>query len=329
MRHHNFYGEDVFDDLSCHERMHKGARKLATQIAVREIGRHIAFGGKGGGGSAPSPDPQIGAAALKNAQLGEEWLSFAKDQFAAGNIRQEDMDALTNKVIEQQLSTQEQQAGWATEDRARYKDTFQPLEDQFIQEANNYGSPERQAQAAAEAKADVMSASETQKAITQRQMASMGINPNSGKFQAISRAGDVNTALASAGAQNNARTMVRDKGLALKADAVNMGKGLPSQSAAAAGLGLNAGNMAVGNQTSANQNFYANNGVMQAGFGGAMQGYSNQGNILNNLYGNQVNAWSAQQQANNASAAGTGQLFGSVLGAGASLGGAYMMAGAL
>jgi len=64
---------------------------------------------------------------------------------------------------------------------------------------------------------------------------------------------------------------------------------------------------------------------MNQGFSGAMQGYSNQGNILNNLYGNQVNAWSAQQQANAASAAGTGQLFGSVIGAGATIGGAVIL----
>ena len=329
MRHHNFWGEDVFDDLSCHERHQRGARKLAVEIAVREIGRHIAFGGKGGGGSAPSPDPQIGQAALMNAQLGEDWLDFAREQFTAGNIRQEDMDALTTAVIDQQLATAEQQQQWATEDRARYKDTFQPLEDEFIQEAKDYASPERQERLAAEAKADVMSSADMQRQITQRQMASMGLNPNSGRFQGVTRSGDLNTALASAGAQNNARNAVRDKGLALKADAINMGRGLPSQASTAAGLGLNAGNAAVGNQMQANQNFYANNGVMERGFSGAMQGYANQGNILSNLYGNQVQAWSAQQQANAASSAGTGQLFGSVLGAGASLGGAYMMAGAL
>lgn len=325
MRHHNFWGEDVFDDLSCHERLHKGSRKLAVAIAVREIGRHIAFGGKGGGGSAPTPDPQIGQAALMNAQLGEDWLDFAKEQFTAGNIRQEDMDALTTAVIDQQLATAEQQQDWAKEDRARYKDTFQPLEDEFIQEAKDYASPERQERLAAEAKADVMSAADQQKFISQRQMASMGLNPNSGRFQGVTRSGDLNTALASAGAQNNARNAVRDKGLALKADAINMGRGLPSQASTAAGLGLNAGNAAVGNQMQANQNFYANNGVMERGFGGAMQGYANQGNILSNLYGNQVQAWSAQQQANAASAAGTGQLFGSVIGAGATIGGAVIL----
>jgi len=327
MRHHNFWGDDVFDDLSCHERSQRGSRKLATQIRVREIGRNICFGGGkgGGGGSAPAPDPQIGQAALMNAELGEDWLDFAKEQFTAGNIRQEDMDALTTAVIDQQLATAEQQQEWATEDRERYTETFQPLEDEFIQEAKDYASPERQERLAAEAKADVMSSADQQRQISQRQMASMGLNPASGRFQGVQRSGDLNTALASAGAQNNARNMVRDKGLALKADAINMGRGLPSQASTAAGMGLSAGNYAVGNQQTANQNFYANQGVMNQGFSGAMQGYSNQGNILNNLYGNQVNAWSAQQQANAASAAGTGQLFGSIIGAGASLGGAYML----
>lgn len=331
MRYHNFWGDDVFDDLSCHERSFKGARKMAVDLAVRQMSRNIAFGGKGGGGggSAPAPDPNIGIAALKNAEIGEDWLDFAREQFTAGNIRQEDMDALTTAVIDQQLATAEQQQDWAKEDRARYKDTFQPLEDDFIKEATDYASPERQERLASEAKADVMSSADQQRQITQRQMASMGLNPASGRFQGVTRSGDLTTALASAGAQNNARTAVRDKGLALKADAINMGRGLPSQASTAAGMGLSAGNMAVGNQNTANQNFYANNSVMERGFGGAMQGYANQGNILNSLYGNQVQAWSAQQQANAASAAGAGQLFGSVIGAGASLGGAYMMAGAL
>lgn len=269
---------------------------------------------------APAADPQIGAAALKSAELGEQWLTFAKDQFAAGNIRQDDMDALTTKVIKQQMSTQDQQNKWALEDRTRYKDVFQPIQDEFIDTAKNYDSADRQAQVAAEAKADVLKAADTQTQINQRQMASMGINPASGRFAGITRAGDTNTALASAGAQNAARTGLRDKAIALKADAINIGAGLPSQSATAAGVGLNAGNAAVGNQGAANANFYQNTGIMGQGYGAAMQGYSNQGNILNNLYGNQVSAWGAQQQANATSSAGLGQMIGTGIGAYAALG---------
>lgn len=310
-------GEDCDIAPTYPSRRTRSERKFDTQLGLAEIGRFVCFGGKGGGGgSAPAPDPQIGAAAMKNAQLGEDWLTFAREQFATGNERQEDMDALTNKVIGQQLNTQDQQNKWALEDRTRYKDVFQPLQDEFVNTAKNYDSPERQAEMAAEAKADVMKSADLQGQINQRQMASMGLNPASGRFQGQVRADNLNTALASAGAQNTARQTVRDKALALKADAINIGSGLPSQSAAAAGLGLNAGNSATGNSAQANGNWRGNVGIMGQGFQGAMQGYTNQGNMLNNLYGNQVQQWSAQQQANATSAAGLGSAVGTVAGAG-------------
>lgn len=284
---------------------------LDRKIMVMEVGRHICFGGKGGG-SAPAPDPRIGEAALKNAQLGEDWLSFAQEQFKVGNIRQEDLDALTESVIKQQMATQDETNAWAREDRNRTKTVFQPLQDEFIKTAKEYDSPEKQAQAAAEARADVVKAMDLQRQANTRQMARMGINPNSGRFQEQNRLDNLNTALASAGAQNAARTQVRDKGLALKADAINIGSGLASSTAAAYGLGLNAGNAATGNSVQANSNWRANVGIVGQGMQGAMQGYANQGNMLNSLYGNQLNAWSAQQQANATSAAGIGSLIGTI-----------------
>lgn len=298
--------------------------ELLPDYAFRKVGfgcfARMTYEGSGkGGGSAPSPDPNIGLAALKNAQIGEDWLDFAKDQFEAGNIRQEEMDELNKTVIDQQLATQEQTNQWAQEDRQRTKEVFQPLEDQFIETAKNYDSPEKQAQAAAEARADVMKSAETQNQVQQRTMASMGISPASGRFQGVARADATNTALAAAGAENAARTMVKDKAIALKADAINMGKGLPSSTAAAYGIGLNAGNSAVGTAATGQNSFYQNRNVMAQGFGGAMQGYANQGNILNSLYGNQVNAWQAQQQANSTSAAGLGSAFGQIAGAGITL----------
>ena len=269
-----------------------------------------------GGGSAPSPDPAIGQAARDNVQLGKDWLAFTKDQFEEGNKRQVVTDALNTKVINQQLATQDQANKWAQEDRARTKATFQPVEDAFVKTAQEYDSPAKQAEAAAAARADVQAADAVQRQTSARQMASMGVSPDSGRFAGITRAQDINTALASAGAQNAARQIVRDKGLALKADAINMGKGLASSTAAAYGIGLNAGNSAVGNNASGNQNFYQNVGVMGSGFNGAIGANSSAGNMLNNLYGNQLQAWQAQQQANATSAAGIGNMIGTLGGAG-------------
>lgn len=272
------------------------------------------MGGKGGG-SAPAPDPNVGVAALKNAELGQNWLDFAKEQFQVGNIRQADMDALTKKVIDQQMAIQDQSTQWANEDRARYKDVFQPLQDEFIKTAKEYDTPEKEAQAAAEAKSDVQRNAMAEQQASQRNMAAMGLNPLSGRFQGQNRATSTLTALAGAGAENAARENVRNKALALKADAVNMGNGLPASAASAYGLGLNAGNAAVGNKGAANANFYQNNGIMGQGFGGAMQGYNNMGSLLNQQYNGQVNAWAAQQQAGATTGAGLGSMVGTLGGA--------------
>lgn len=363
------------------------------------------MGGKGGG-SAPSPDKNIGIAALEQAQLGRDYLAFAKSSYADSMLRQEDLDALTKQVIEQQMGIADEQLGisreqhdlarqvaeqqmgiadrqqaiaddvadrqlamsdkqleiagqqqqWAVDDRDRYENVFRPVEDEFIQEATDYASPERQAQMAAEAKADVQRSADIAREQTQRQMASMGVDPRSGRFAGVDRAAELETALAAAGAQNTARTQVRDKGLALKADVANMGRGLPAQSAQAASLGLGAtqgagglagaavgtagagvgslqgvgagygpavGSLGAAGQTlgsalgaagMANNNFMQSQNIMGQGYGMAMQGVGNQANILNQQYQNQLNAWSAQQQASAANSSGIFGALGTGLG---------------
>lgn len=267
-----------------------------------------------GGGDAPSPDPQIGKAALLQAKTGEDWLSFAKDSFAVSTTRQADLDALTKKVTEQQLGIANDQAQWSRDDRQRYETTFKPVEDQFVEEASNYGSPEKQAEAAAEAKADVQSSAAAAKQTSMRDAASLGIDPTSGRYAGIDRAAEMGTALASAGAENTARTAVRDKGLALKADVANLGRGLPAQSAQAASLGLGAGSSAVGLNQGTNGQFLASTNIMNNGFSGAQQGYAGQASTLNNLYQNQLAGWNAQQQANSANASGIGSAIGGIAG---------------
>lgn len=270
--------------------------------------------GKKSGGDAPTPDPNIGRAALKQAQTGEQWLSFAQDAFKVSTERQKELDALTKDVTNQQLGIAKDQANWAREDRQRYKDVFQPIEDDFINEAMNYATPEKQAEAAAEAKGDVQASAAQAREANLRNAAAMGINPASGRYAGIDRQTEMNMALAEAGAQNQARQTVRDKGLALKADAANMGRGLPSQSAQAMGLGLQAGSGAVGMNQGNQQIYNSSTGIMNAGFGGAMQGYQGQASTLNNLYNSQLSAWGQQQQAAAQSWGGLGSFVGGVAG---------------
>ncbi len=250
-----------------------------------------------GKGKAPSPDPQIGRAAIMQAQLGKEFLEFSKVQFTASEARADEMSALTKRVTEQQLDAAAQAQGWAKEDRARYKSVFQPLQDEFVAEAQKYGSEEYQSEAAAKARADVISAASRQADQRGRTMAAMGVSPDSGRYAGVERSADTAVALGAAGAENNARELARSKGLALKADAINLGNGLPSSAAGSLGLGVNAGSSAV-NTTGASIGAYNSAyGIAQGGYQTAMQGYQEQANTLNQLYQNQLSAYQAQQQA--------------------------------
>lgn len=265
---------------------------------------------KKGGSSAPSPDPNIGKAAMKQAELGESWLNFAQEQFKVSNERQKEQDVLANQVTQQQLDASKQAQQWATEDRDRYNNTFKPLEDQFIDKAQNWDSAERQAQQAAEAKADVLNNASQQRQATERNMASMGVDPTSGRYAGVERSGENATALAAAGAENNARNTVRNQALSLQADAVNMGKGLAVNPASSLGLSTSAGSAAM--QTTAGNNAQAAglSSIMGQGYQAAMTGYGNQANTLNQQYQNQLNAWQANQQQSNSLWGGLGSLAG-------------------
>lgn len=295
MRDHSFWSRAEPEESGPY--VSRGSLKFDISLRVVEVGKNICFGGgKGGGGSAPKADPQIGKAALMQAKTGDDWLAFAKDQFADSTKRQEGVDALTNQVTTQQLSDMRKASDRSDTEWDRYNTLFKPIEDRMVSDAANYDSPEAQAKAAAEAKADVLSNAAQAQQQNQRQMASMGIDPRSGRFAGIDRGTDLSTALAAAGAQNNARDEVKATGMALREGVANFGKGSTSTAAQQVGLGLQAGNSASGNQLGAENNFRANGQIMSQGFQGAMQGYAGQASTLNQKYSNQISAQSVTNQ---------------------------------
>lgn len=206
----------------------------------------------GGGGGDYKPDPNVGLAALKSAKVGKKYLKLMKEQMAVSNE-------------------------WASQDRARYEDTFQPLEDRFIKTAKRYDSPWRQRQAGSEAKADVAQQAQLAKQQSNREMAAMGVNPKSGRYKALNRSINFDTALSKAGAATLARKGVRDKADMMMSSAINLGKGFAVNPATSLGL---------------------SNSAASSGFSGAMQGYNQQGQMLAQQDRNQLYADQMQQQNN-------------------------------
>jgi hypothetical protein len=272
-----------------------------------------------GGSSSASSDPFAMFAAIQQAQsaaqqtaLGYEWLGFAREQFAVGNERQAKLDELTGRVTEQQLADAARASQWAGEDRARYRSVFQPLEDRFIEKASNWDSAAAQAKAAEEARADVLVNADQQRQANARQMAARGINPTSGAWAGIDRAQATETSLAAAGAQNAARNQLRKEAVALQGDALNIGRGLPSQALDALGAGVGAGNHAAANQRYANQSWLGNQAVMASGFEGAGGLFKGAGSAWGSIYDNRTSLLNRQDEL---SMAGQQALFGGFGGA--------------
>lgn len=153
-----------------------------------------------GGGSAPDPDPNIGIAALKSAELGENYFDWMR----------------------QRARTTDR---WATKDRARFESTFLPLQDQYIAEAKNYDSPAAQRAAAREARATTAQQIQVSQDASERAMAAVGIDPTSRRATAGRRGFAIDSALAKAGAENMARRDLRSRGIDMLGQAVNLGQG--------------------------------------------------------------------------------------------------------
>lgn len=225
-------------------------------------------------GSAPDPDPAMGEAAKMSAQTGQDMLAFMRGQAD-----------ITNQ--------------WAEQDRSRYQNVYQPLEDQYIQDANDAMDPRKIGQTAdlrsSEAVGDVRQQFALQRDADNRRSRSMGVRPDSGRDAALDSSRGNAEALAAAGASNLARrssiTADEAKAEGMRSNAINLGKGLAVNPGTSMGL---------------------SNGAAQAGFSGAQQGYGQQADILNQDYQGRMQAWQSNQGALGGLASGLGAVAGAL-----------------
>ena len=270
-----------------------------------------------GGDDAPAPDPAIGDAAKQNAAIGREALAFNKQVYEENKPRQAKSDELATKVVQDQLDISKQNQVQATDQWDRFKKLFAPVEEQTVADATKIDSTDELDRAAGAASGAVQTQFDNAAAQRARNQAAMGINPNSGRAMAMDRTAQLGLAAAKADAANNARLVARDRGIALRAGVANFGRNMPNTAANAYGTAITGGNSAMGNQNSTMATSNANAGQMNQGFNTAINGGSSAMQGLNQQYGNQINAWNAEQQRIATSSAGLGNMVGM-------LGSAYM-----
>lgn len=261
----------------------------------------------------------------------QEAIDWAKSAYNADK-------ATNDQIIAKQLAIQDESLGNARKAQARYEGIYQPLEDQAVDEARTYDSPDRKALMMGAASAGVAQSFEANRLAAAQNLESFGIDPSSTRYAALDAGIRTAKAAAQAGASNQAGLQVDDTARALRANAINVGRGLPSDINAGNQTAINAGQSgantglattASGANTMGTGAQWAGIGTGAAGVGAGAIGIPNGalnagtgaigagtqaigawGSALNNGYSNQI----AAVNANNSSSSGIGGLLGTVAG---------------
>lgn len=190
-----------------------------------------------------------------------------------------------------------------------YKNTYQPKELAFIQEAWAGKDPKK---AVAAASLDVTSSFDKAAASQGRALASFGVDPSSGRFGAQSRQSMIAKAVSDAMARNATRTAIEDQNFAKRSQVVGMGLGLPQESVGMAATGSNVLAQASNSLSGASSATNAGTAGLLSAYGDALSAASNNFNQGMGLYGNIIDT-DAQVGMNNANT--RGEVMGAGIGA--------------
>lgn len=241
-----------------------------------------------------------------NIALGREQLDWTKQQYYDQKPQRDAAMALSQRIANSQIASQEQQDALAREYADYARETFRPLEKGIVADAQSYDTPERRRAAAEAAMADVQAQVGRVDEGRSRQLAASGVNPGSARAIAAMAGQDVEVAKALAGAGNNARKQIEATGFARKMDAASLGRNLASNQNAAASLAINAGNSAMGNTLNGINAGNSGMAGMQNGYGIAI----NANNSAGGMYGNNARMYQSIADNGNAALGGLGNSIG-------------------
>jgi hypothetical protein len=267
----------------------------------------------GGKGGASSPDYTALAqadqvAATQQYQLGQQQLQWGQQQFNT-------MWPYAQQYLTQQTASSAAETANAQSAQQEYQSTYQPIENQFANQATTYNSPARADQNAGTAEADVANSFNQNRQASLSNLESYGIDPSQTRFGALDLGTRISQAAATAASGTQSRLNTEATGLALEGEAINTGRGYASNVANAYSTATGAGQagIASGNSTISTANQSTATGAQFYGLGN--QSMANQGQVLNSQGQFNLGNQSLQNQASANMSSGIGSLVGGALGA--------------
>ena len=253
-----------------------------------------------------APDPRLVEAQIRS-------MGFQDD--AIQQIMATSRDMLPLQTHQMQFGIDSAQSAYdqSQSDRSWMLDrrgSLSGMQDQLINDAKTFNTEDRTDQMRGQAMGDVNQAFSNSREQGARAMARMGVNPNSGRMDAMNTQTSIAQAAAMAGAGQKASAGARAEGYALTDRATNALSGYPSMSMQATGAGAGYG---MAGLTAANQGLAG----MNSGFGAGGQAAGQLGQNATSMFGAQANYKLGADKA-----AADANPLNALLGAGAQLGAA-------
>lgn len=230
----------------------------------------------GSSSSAPPPDPR-----LVEAQIRSMGIQDSAIQQVLQNSNE--IAPLQRQQLEDSISRGTALYGQSQEDRTyglQRRGVLTGIQDRIAQDATDFNTDDRREQLASQAQADVTQAFDSADSMQRRGLERSGVNPNSGKFMALTNQTSLARAAASASAANKTRQAARLEGFQLTDRASNSFSGYPASTASSIGAGLSSAGFGL---SSAN-----------AGLTGLNSGFSTAGGLAGQMGANATGMFGAQ-----------------------------------
>lgn len=238
--------------------------------------------------------------AMKNAKMQDDAMQYFKE-------RQVGVDADAKMASERAFKLAEISQEQGTDIYNYQKDVFRPVEQSLVAQAMRESTPEYYEQYAQKAVAAQQSANANAQGAMERNMASMGVNPNSGAWSAQQRGLQLANAAGLGAVANDSRDKAEALSYAKRTDVAGLGKGLVGAGNASYGIATQNNANGTGATNAATGLAASTLGTATQYGGMAVSGAQNASSGYNDIYKTQVNAAS---QAQSSTMSGLGSMAG-------------------
>jgi hypothetical protein len=234
-------------------------------------------------------------------QLAREQFDWAKTEYAKNRGQ-------IDPIIQNFQRSQDFNQRNAEEDRQRYKDVYQPVEDRQVQDAMTFDSADNMERRRGMAMAGVAQGFEAARQNTMRDLESYGINPGAVRYAGLDAGIRAQQGASEAAAGTMSDLNTENAARSLRQGAIQVGQTYPGQVIGESGAAMNAGSGAVNAALNTTASGSSTMGTPTAWYAGGNQAFGSAADTMNASYKNRLAAYEAEK--NNS----TG--FGTALGAG-------------